>query len=179
MLAGFGFDNLPARLGLQGPLRIGGRSPSELAGTLVMLAVLWVAVIQACEVLGFAILTATVAALGEVLARIAAAMVVLVAGMWLANLAASAIAASSMARAAALGMVARAAILFFAGALALRQAGLPAEIVAIAFGAVVGALAIGVAIAIGVGGQHVAARLLEGAAAAFSRPKHEPPTHGD
>lgn len=175
MLAGFGFDHLPGKLGLKQPLRVGGRSPAELAGMLVMLAVLWVAIAQASDVLGFAVLTTTVATLGEVLARIAAAMVVLLAGLWLASVAANTIAASSVANAAALGLLARVAILFFAGALALRQAGLPSEIVTIAFGSVVGALAIGVAIAIGVGGQHVAARLLESAVASFSRPKTEPP----
>ena len=62
------------------------------------------------------------------------------------------------------------AILFFTAALALRQAGLPAEIVTITFGAVVGALAIGVAVAVGVGGRHVAARLLERAVDAFDAP---------
>ena len=44
---------------------------------------------------------------------------------------------------------------------ALRQAGLPAEIITIAFAAVVGAIAVGVAVAVGVGGRHVAGRLLE------------------
>jgi hypothetical protein len=44
---------------------------------------------------------------------------------------------------------------------------------------VVGALAIGAAIAIGVGGRHVAARLLEGAVATFSRSKPEASTQGD
>jgi hypothetical protein len=175
MLTGFGFNNLPGKLGLKGPLRMGGRSPAELAGTLVMLAVLLVAITQASEVLGFAILTATVATLGEVLARIAAAMVVVSVGLWLANLAAGMIAASRVANAAAVGLVAKAAILFFAGALALRQAGLPSEIVIIAFGSVVGALAIGVAIAIGVGGRHVAGRLLEHAVATFSSPKPAAP----
>ena len=179
MLTGFGFDNLPGKLGLKGPLRVGGRSPSELAGTLVMLTILLVAITQASEVLGFAILTAAVATLGEVLARIAAAMVVVMAGMWLANLAANLIRASALANAAAVAQLAKAAILFFVGALALRQAGLPSEIVAIAFGSVVGALAIGAAIAIGVGGRHVAGRLLEGAVATFSRSKPEASTQGD
>jgi hypothetical protein len=165
MLTGFGFDNLPGKLGLKGPLRVGGRSPSELAGTLVMLTVLLVAITQASEVLGFAILTA--------------AVVVMMAGMWLATLAANLIRASALANAAAVAQLAKAAILFFVGALALRQAGLPSEIVAIAFGSVVGALAIGAAVAIGVGGRHVAGRLLEDAVATFSRSKPEASTQGD
>ncbi len=87
MLTGLGFDNLPTRLGLTGPLRLGGRGPSELAGALVMFAVLWVAITQACQVLGFAILTDTVATLGEALARVAAALGLALAGLWLSTLA--------------------------------------------------------------------------------------------
>jgi len=179
MLAGLGFNNLPGKLGLKGTLRVAGRSPAELAGALVMLAVMLVAITQASEVLGFAILSAAVAILGEVLARIAAALVVMLAGMWLATLAGSAIAASSLTNAAVAGLVAKAAILFFTGALALRQAGLPNEIVAIAFGSIVGALAIGVAIAIGVGGRHVAGRLLESAVATLGRPRTDVPAQDD
>jgi hypothetical protein len=179
MLTGLGFDNLPARLGLTGPLRLGGRGPSELAGALVMFAVLWVAITQACQVLGFAILTDTVATLGEALARVAAALGLALAGLWLAALAGNAIAAGPLANARSVAVVAKVAILFFTAALALRQAGLPSEIVTIAFASVVGALALGVAIAIGVGGRHVAARLLEGAVASFSRSKGEaPPREG-
>ena len=179
MLTGLGFDNLPTRLGLTGPLRLGGRGPSELAGALVMFAVLWVAITQACQVLGFAILTDTVATLGEALARVAAALGLALAGLWLATLAGNAIAAGPLANARSVAVVAKVAILFFTAALALRQAGLPSEIVTIAFASVVGALALGVAIAIGVGGRHVAARLLEGAVASFSRSKGEaPPREG-
>ena len=179
MLTGLGFDNLPARLGLEGPLRLGGRGPCELAGALVMFAVLWVAITQACQVLGFAILTDTVAPLGEALARVAAALGLALAGLWLATLAGNAIAAGPLANARSVAVVAKVAILFFTAALALRQAGLPSEIVTIAFASVVGALALGVAIAIGVGGRHVAARLLEGAVASFSRSKGEaPPREG-
>ena len=179
MLTGLGFDNLPARLGLTGPLRLGGRSPCELAGALVMFAVLWVAITQACQVLGFAILTDTVATLGEALSRVAAALGLALAGLWLATLAGNAIAAGPLANARSVAVVAKVAILFFTAALALRQAGLPSEIVTIAFASVVGALALGVAIAIGVGGRHVAARLLEGAVASFIRSKGEaPPREG-
>jgi len=54
--------------------------------------------------------------------------------------------------------------------LALHQAGLPGEIVTIAFAAVVGGIAIGLAVAIGVGGRHVAGRVLDKVAASFEAP---------
>lgn len=94
------------------------------------------------------------------------------AGLWLSNWVAGLIREGASFNAPALAMLARAAILFFTAALALRQAGLPADIVTIAFGAVVGAVAIGVAVAVGVGGRDVAGRLLEEAVDAL---RTEPP----
>ena len=168
LLAGIGLNDVPVRLGFKQELRVGGRRPSELAGVVVMVAVLLVAIGQACEVIGFAVLTQTVAVLGTVLAQLLVAALLFGAGWWLASLAARTIESSSVANAHVLAHVARGAILFFTAALAMRQAGLPAEIIAIAFGAAVGAIAVGVAVAFGVGGRHLAGRLLEDAAAAMT-----------
>lgn len=171
VLAGMGFNTLPAKLGLSGNVRAGGREPSELAGTVVMVAVMFVALTQACEVIGLPVLTDVVATVGLVLARVAVAALLLLVGLWLATLAARMIESSAARNAPVLASLARGAILFFAAALALRQAGLPSEIVTIAFAAVVGAIAVGVAVAVGMGGRHVAGRLLERAAQSFDDPK--------
>lgn len=171
VLAGMGFNTLPAKLGLSGNVRAGGREPSELAGTVVMVAVMFVALTQACEVIGLPVLTDVVATVGLVLARVAVAALLLLVGLWLATLAARMIESSAARNATVLASLARGAILFFAAALALRQAGLPSEIVTIAFAAVVGAIAVGVAVAVGMGGRHVAGRLLERAAQSFDDPK--------
>lgn len=168
-LAAAGLDRLPQRLGA-GALRVAGRNPSELAGGAVMLAVVVVAIAQGTEILGLPVLTEIVTVAGAALARLAVAAVILVAGVLLASLAARAVEAGTLPNARALGMTARVAILFFTGALALRQAGLPAEIVALAFGAVVGAVAVAVAVAFGVGGRDVAARVLDRVAASFEQP---------
>jgi hypothetical protein len=133
LLAGVGINRLPGQLGMAEGFRIGGRDLSELAGGIVMLAAMLLALTQACEVLGFTVLTESVAMLGGVLARLAVASVILGAGLWLAALGARAVASSSVANAGVLGHLVRAVILFFAAALALRQAGLPADIVTIAF----------------------------------------------
>lgn len=172
LLAGMGINKLPAKLGLKTATpRLGGREPADLAGVGVMVAVMFVAATQASEVIGFSVLTEAVATVGLVLARVAVAALLLAAGLWLATLAAQVIESSAARNAPVLANVARGAILFFAAALALRQAGLPAEIVTIAFASVVGAIAIGVAVAVGVGGRHVAGRLLERAAQSFEAPK--------
>jgi hypothetical protein len=170
LLAGLGANRLPAKLGLGDDFNRGGRDASELAGALVLGAVMFVALAQASQVLGLAMLTDAVAVLGSVLAKVVVAVLVMGVGLWLSALAAGMVLASGVAHGRVLGRLVRGAILFFTAALALRQAGLPAEIVTITFGAVVGALAIGIAVAVGVGGRHVAGRLLERAVAAFDKP---------
>jgi hypothetical protein len=169
VLAGAGLDTLPERLGAA-PLRLAGRMPSDLGGTAVMVAVVTVAVAQGSEILGLPILTEMISSLGAAMVRLAVAGLVLVVGIFLASATARALQAGPSRNARLLAQGARAAILFFAGALALRQAGLPAEIVGIAFGAVVGALAIGVGVALGVGGRHAAARVVEGLVSGFETP---------
>ena len=173
LLVGAGFNRLPGRLGLAEPFRVGGRDASELVGSVIMAAAVLLAVTQACEVLGFAVLTEAVAVLGAVLAKLLVAVVVFGVGLWLATIAARAIAASAVANAGVLANLARGAILFFTAALALRQTGLPGDIITITFGSVIGAVALAVAIAAGVGGRHVAGRLLERAVASFQRKKDD------
>ena len=174
MLAGMGINRVPEHLGLAPGFRIARRDASELGGTVAMIAILFVGIAQASEVLGFAILTDAVAVLGRVLVHVAVALLVLGVGLWLASAIAGAIRSSGVANAGVVASVVRAALVFFTAALALLQAGLPAAIVTIAFGSVVGALAIGVAIAVGAGGRHVAKRLLERAADTMSRREQEP-----
>jgi len=151
-------------------MRFGGRALSEWVGSAVMAGLVLAALAQATEIIGLPVLTELVATLGAALARLAVAAVLLLAGVLLAAAAARAVEATPWPNARALGFTARAAILFFAGALAMRQAGLPAEIVGIAFGAVVGAVAIAVAVAFGLGGREVAARTLARLAASFEAP---------
>lgn len=169
LLAGLGLNRLPAQLGLDQSLRLGGRDLAELAGTAVMTGILLLTLTQAFDILGFGVLSGAVATLGEILVRLLVAVIVFGVGFWLATLSARAIEGSAIARAREVGQGARAAILFFAAALALRQTGLPGDIIAVAFGAVVGGLALGVALAIGLGGRKVAARLLEELAASFEK----------
>ena len=79
----------------------------------------------------------------------------------LGNLVAKAILTTSTAQAKLLAMSARIAIIILAAAMGLRQMGLANEIITLAFGVLLGALAIAVAIALGLGGREIAARELE------------------
>jgi len=166
LLSGVGLDKLPEKVGAA-PFQLGGRSLSELTGTLVMVGIVTVAAAQATEILGLPVLTEIVSIVGDAAARLVVALVLGLAGLMAASAAARTLQASGARNAGLLAHGARGAILFFTAALVLRQAGLPAEIVTIAFAAIVGALAVGVGVAIGVGGRHAAGRVVDGVVASF------------
>jgi hypothetical protein len=79
----------------------------------------------------------------------------------LANLASGVVRDSDVGQASLLATLARGAILVFAGAMALRQMGLANEIVNLAFGLLLGAIAVAAALAFGLGGREMASRKLE------------------
>jgi hypothetical protein len=58
-------------------------------------------------------------------------------------------------------MAAQIFILFLAGAMALRQMGIANEIINLAFGLLLGAMAVALALAFGLGGREIAASQLE------------------
>jgi hypothetical protein len=171
VLGGLGFDNLMPRLGFGATPRIAGRTPSELIGAIVLAAIMLAAVTQASEVLGFGVLTSTIGQLGGIGAQVLAALLVLGIGLWLSNLAATAIKNSTLPNANVLSIVARVAILFFVVPMALRQAGLPTEIVSLGFGSILGALTVAAAIAFGIGGRNAAGRILDNVTKSLTEPK--------
>lgn len=162
LLATAGADKLPEKLGFSSG-SIGGRTASEIAGTLVLAGIVLMALVQASDVLGFRLLTDAIAAFGVASAQIIAGLFVLAAGLWISNLAANAVRASNVSNARMLSVITRAIILFFTVPLALMQMGLPAEIITIGFGAIMLAIAIAAAIAFGIGGRHAAARIVDDA----------------
>jgi hypothetical protein len=167
LLAGLGLDGLPAKLGMGSASQVAGRKLSELAGSVVLVGALFLSITQALELIGFAVLTEAVAQLGGVFARLVVAVLILGAGLWLATVAARAVRASKVANADIVGQAARIAILFFTLALALRQTGLPADIITITYASVVGAVAAAFAIAFGLGGRSNAERLWDAAVASL------------
>ncbi len=159
ILAGAGINKLAGALGLGTDSKIANRTPAELAGTLVFGAILITALTQAADVIGVAVLRAVIGDIGMVAAQIVTGLFILGVALLLANAAARSIAGSSIANASLLALFARGAILFFAIPLALRQMGLPTEIITLGFGLVMAAITIAASIAFGIGGRHAAARI--------------------
>ena len=161
LLEGLGFNALLMRVGLPQTTGEGTRTPSQIVGYLVTAAILVLAIMQAAEIMGFAGLSALVSEFSIFAGHIISGVVVFGIGLYIANLVVIAIKGSGAQNADLLATVARTAISVLAGAMALRQMGIAPEIINTAFTLLLGAGAVAVAIAFGIGGRDTAAKLVE------------------
>ena len=161
MLVAIGFDKLPARLGLAAEPVEGRRTPSQIAGTVVMVAIVLFAAMQALPMLGFDLLASMMSDFLTFGTSILLGLVILGFGLFFAKLVADLIRDSGIANARLLSTVARVAILVLAGAMGLQQMNLAQEIINLAFGITLGAVAIAAAIAFGIGGRDAAKKLVD------------------
>lgn len=161
LLTDAGFNAVLARLGLGKKPSEGEPTPSEIVGYLVLVAIMLFAAIEASRLLGFVLLADLVAQFTAFASQVVLGLIIFAIGLHLANLAARTVQASGVAQAGLLAMATRVSILVLAGAMALRQMGLANEIINLAFGLLLGAIAVAVALAFGLGGREAAARELE------------------
>lgn len=162
LLAGLGFNVVLARLGLGKEPAEGERTSSAVAGSLTLVAIMLFAATEAARLLGFAAVANLLVEFLFLAGRILLALAIFGVGLYLARLAANAVRATGSAQAGLLATAARIAIILLTGAMALRHMGLANEIINLAFGLVVGAAAVAIAIAFGLGGRDAASRQLEG-----------------
>jgi Conserved TM helix len=161
LLRGFGFDNVMGTLGLQqGSRAEGTQSPSEIAGLVVLVGTMLFAAIAAIDVLNLPALKLVFTALLAIAGQVLVGALIFAVGLYLANFAAKFIQASGVPQANTLATVARVVILAFTGAMALERAGVSTNIVNLAFGLLLGAVAVAIAIAFGLGGRDVAGETL-------------------
>lgn len=184
LLANLGLDHLPSRLGfgqafgdhahlgddglgdgeeaasVATPAPANNRwSLSDVAGHLALFFIMLFATVEAADMLGFAgvrDLLETFIAFGS---DILLGLVIFVVGYWLANLAATAVQRANPDHGVGLSRIARVAILGLVIAMGLRAMGIADDIVNLAFALVLGAIAVAVAIAFGVGGRDAAGRI--------------------
>ena len=162
LLSGIGFNAILARLGIGRESAEGeAKTPSSIVGSLVLIAIMLFAATEAAGLLGFTALTDIVSEFLGFAGHIVVGLVILGIGLFLANLAASTVRAGGSAHASFLATTARIAIVLLAAAMGLRQMGLANEIISLAFGLTLGAVAVAVAIAFGLGGREIAARQLD------------------
>jgi Conserved TM helix len=168
ILTSLGFNNILAVLGLPSPRQTAvyteagapvstpTRTPSEIVGIIVLVGIMLFATVAAVNILNIAALTALVSGILIIFGRILSGLVVFGIGLFLANLAFSIIASSESSQARILGQVARISIITLISAMALRQIGVASDIVNLAFGLLLGAIAVATALAFGLGGRDIA-----------------------
>lgn len=162
LLAGIGFNRILENLGLgKGAEEESSYSPAAVVGSIVLAFIMLFATVEAANLLGFDSLEGIVAEVLAIGGRVLFGVVIFGLGLFLANFAAGAIRGSGAPNASLLGTLARVGILLFTGAVALSQMGLADDIISLAFGLTLGAVAVAAAIAFGIGGRDVAARQLE------------------
>jgi len=181
LLNGFGFNNIFRALGLNSlhdattstpaPPDISTsritivpstnkQTPSDVAGLVAQIGVMLVAAVAATGVLGIESLTQLVNGLLLISGQILSGVIVFAIGLYLANLAHRVVSSSGTHQSQILGQIARSAIIVFVGAMALQQMGIAASIVNLAFGLLLGAIAVATAISFGLGGRDVASEQL-------------------
>ncbi|MBD2073142.1 mechanosensitive ion channel [Phormidium sp. FACHB-592] len=132
------------------------RTPSEIVGVVVLVGIVLFAAVAAIDVLNFPGLKTIVVGLLAVFGQILAGLIVFAIGLYLANLAFSIISSSNTPQSKILGQTARVAIIALVSAMALQQMGIAPNIVNLAFGLLLGAVAVAIAIAFGLGGRDAA-----------------------
>ncbi len=195
ILKGIGFDNVFYWLGLQSEAaaeataasedtdetpaeaaaalttaeKIQQQSPSDIVGILVLVGILLLAATAAIDVLQIEALAKLVEGILIGAGSIVAGLIVFAVGLYLANFTFKLIASSGGKQARILAQAARIIIITFAGFMGLQQIGIATKIVHLAFGLLMGAIALAIAIAFGWGGRDVAGELLREWLAAFKQ----------
>ncbi|MEH2169701.1 MAG: mechanosensitive ion channel [Nostoc sp.] len=168
ILTNLGFNNIFTILGLTTPSRrivvstqptvepTPTRTPSEIVGIVALVGIMLFATVAAVNILNIPALTALVSGIVIIFGRILAGLVIFAIGLFLANLAFNIITSSGERQAQILGQVARIAIIALVSAMALQQIGVASDIVNLAFGLLLGAIAVAIALAFGLGGRDIA-----------------------
>jgi len=160
VLGGIGFDRLPARLGMAQAFTAEA-TPSRLAGQVLVFFVMLFAAVEAANRLGFVRMADLVSAFIQFGGEVLLGSAIIVVGFWLSNLAHQGIVRIYGRTALAIANIARFAILGLVIAMGLRQMGLAEDIVNLAFGLTLGAVAVAVALSFGLGGREAAGRQME------------------
>jgi hypothetical protein len=163
----FRFDWLVERAGIARGLELGGikQNGSEILGLLVFWFLFLIVIVATLEILGLTGATETLNAIFLYIPKVVAAVVVLILGLYFANFLQTVTRTSfinaGLKQADSMALVAYYAAVVFIVAAVLQILDIAAEIVMWAFVLIFGSICLALAIALGLGGKDVAARLLE------------------
>jgi len=158
-LSTLGFDKLPSHTGLTHAF---AKTPASVfVGYVALFFAMLFATVEAANQLGFRQVGDIVGTFIRFGGDVLLGSIILVVGFWLANLAYEAIDRGSGPKTKGLARIGRFAFLALVLALGLRAMGIADDIVNLAFGLTLGAIAVAVALAFGLGGRESAGKLTE------------------
>ncbi|NES65732.1 MAG: mechanosensitive ion channel [Okeania sp. SIO2D1] len=137
------------------------RTPSEIAGIVAFVGIILFATVTATQIMELEALTSIVSVVIYIAGRVLYGLVVLAIGLYLANVSYNLISSSGNAQARLLGQLARIGIIVLVSAMALQQMGIAPSIVNLAFGLFMGAMAVAIALAFGLGGRDIASSKIQ------------------
>lgn len=157
-LAPTGFNKLPQHLGLSANANI---NPTDLAGKATMAVILLTGLTQAVKLLDLEVVSSLFAQVGSFVGPVLTGVVILAAGLWLANLARNAVKSSGMANADSVSGMAFTGVMVMTSVIALKQMQIGGEIVDLGVGLALGGVALALGLAFGLGGRDAAAKFLD------------------
>lgn len=159
LLKEVGFDNIYTKLGLS-EIKTGVKTPSQIIGVLASATLVVIITMQALENLGLENLSEILNILIYRFIDVMVGVLVFGIGLYVAKNVSSWVEHATQAQyGKILALVSKVVIIVLAGAMALQQVGIADEIVTIAFALAMGSIALGVAIAIGLGSKDVAGEI--------------------
>lgn len=155
VLTGLKFDEWPAKLGIH---YTGTQSPSQLVGYIVMIGILLFAAVGAADLLNSSAISLIMTQIIDFFFSAVLALIIMGVGLYIANLIQRIVQSAAGANGRFLGTAARIVIIILAAAMALDQLGLAENIVNLAFGISLAAIAFAAALAFGLGSRDIAGR---------------------
>jgi mechanosensitive ion channel-like protein len=160
LLESMGMNSLPAKLGM-GEAFDDSFTVSGLVGKVIIFFAMLFATVEAANRLGFGQVRDIVSTFIQFGGQILLGSVILAVGFWLANIAYQGIKRVTGDEATFMAGLARIAILTLVAAMGLRSMGIANDIVNMAFGLTLGAVAVAVALSFGLGGREAAGKQME------------------
>jgi hypothetical protein len=180
ILTSLGFNNVFQWLGLTSLARSTSvtdssaptptrRTPSEIVGAIVLVAIMLLAALTAVDILQIEALRAVVGGLMIIAGQVLIGVIIFAVGLYFANFVYNLISSGGTRQGRFVANAARISIIVLVSAMALERIGIATNIVSLAFGLLAGGIAVAIALAFGLGGREIANEQLREWIANFKR----------
>lgn len=171
ILLRIGINKIPGVLGLNGRLKNKGPQLSEIIRRLTLSVIVLTAAMEACDMLQFRLTAELLHSFFTFISRAALAVVIIGIAIYLAGLLSDMAKASGIDSNGSLSVATRITVIAVGATMSLQHLGVAGNIIELAFGIVLGSIAIAAAIAFGWGGRELAGELLKSTFKKDSRKK--------